>query len=506
MPKGFIPLAKQLDFLWNEVQGKEQGGFGKFLTSGATSPADYATQWDKYYERSGGAGDAKARDYANSVYAAMAEGTSNEALISPNAKFSYDYLIDKGLTPQQASGVTGRMMAESYEDMNPDARNTLAGGKGSYGVAQWRGSRLNDLADFAGVNISDITSLPATTAGGGLLNTNQGSSTMINPIQAPLMGEILNPQAAQQAQRPQQGGLGGLLSTLKDKAMAVNPDTGLTGYQSFAAALDPLILPTLRGGGDVIRQQGAQRVAGGNKNKTIEMLRTRGREDLADMVERGMISPTEAAGQLLSAKPDVVGGDFKDAQSFRKEFTSLPRIKSFAGVTEAYSRIVASAKDPSAAGDLSLIFNFMKVLDPGSTVREGEFATAQNAGGVDARVRSLFNSVVDGTRLDVGQRADFLDRANRLYKSQESLVLPLYKTYGNIATSRGFDPEMVLPQFGYTGDMPGVAPEFAAMPPPPMPAGATADGQPLTQPAWQAIWNARSTEEKKKFMETGAFE
>jgi len=506
MPKGFIPLAKQLDFLWNEVQGKEQGGFGKFLTSGATSPADYATQWDKYYERSGGAGDAKARDYANSVYAAMAEGTSNEALISPNAKFSYDYLIDKGLTPQQASGVTGRMMAESYEDMNPDARNTLAGGKGSYGVAQWRGSRLNDLADFAGVNISDITSLPATTAGGGLLNTNRGSSTMINPIQAPLMGEILNPQAAQQAQRPQQGGLGGLLSTLKDKAMAVNPDTGLTGYQSFAAALDPLILPTLRGGGDVIRQQGAQRVAGGNKNKTIEMLRTRGREDLADMVERGMISPTEAAGQLLSAKPDVVGGDFKDAQSFRKEFTSLPRIKSFAGVTEAYSRIVASAKDPSAAGDLSLIFNFMKVLDPGSTVREGEFATAQNAGGVDARVRSLFNSVVDGTRLDVGQRADFLDRANRLYKSQESLVLPLYKTYGNIATSRGFDPEMVLPQFGYTGDMPGVAPEFAAMPPPPMPAGATADGQPLTQPAWQAIWNARSTEEKKKFMETGAFE
>lgn len=506
MPKGFIPLAKQLDFLWNEVQGKEQGGFGKFLTSGATSPADYATQWDKYYERSGGAGDAKARDYANSVYAAMAEGTSNEALISPNAKFSYGYLIDKGLTPQQASGVTGRMMAESYEDMNPDARNTLAGGKGSYGVAQWRGSRLNDLADFAGVNISDITSLPATTAGGGLLNTNQGSSTMINPIQAPLMGEILNPQAAQQAQRPQQGGLGGLLSTLKDKAMAVNPNTGLTGYQSFAAALDPLILPTLRGGGDAIRKAGASRVAAGNKNKTVEMLRARGRDDLAEMVERGMISPTEAAGQLLSAKPDVVGGDFKDAQSFRKEFTSLPRIKSFAGVTEAYSRIVASTKDPSAAGDLSLIFNFMKVLDPGSTVREGEFATAQNAGGVDARVRSLFNSVVDGTRLDVGQRADFLDRANRLYKSQESLVLPLYKTYGNIATSRGFDPEMVLPQFGYTGDMPGVAPEFAAMPPPPMPAGATADGQPLTQPAWQAIWNARSTEEKKKFMETGAFE
>lgn len=512
MAKGFIPLAKQMDFLWNEVQGKEQSGFGKFLTSGVNSPADYATQWDKYYERSGGAGDAKARDYADSVFAAMSNGTSNEAFISPNAKFAYGYLTKKGLTPQQAAGITGRLMAESYEEMNPDARNTLAGGQGTYGVAQWRGSRMNDLADFAGVDVGDITSLPATTAGGGLLTSNQGSPAMIDPKKAPLMGSEAmykfdpqaSQQAAQQAQRPQQGGFGGLLSTLKDKAMAVDPQTGLTGFQTFAAALDPLILPELRGGGDAIRKAGAGRVSAGNKNKTVEMLRARGRNDLADMFERGMISGTDAAGQLLSAKP--AGGDFKDAQAFRKEFTSLPRIKSFAGVTEAYARIVASAQDPSGAGDLALIFNFMKVLDPGSTVREGEFATAQNSGGVEAKVRSLFNSVVNGSRLDVGQRADFLDRANRLYKSQEGLVLPLYDYYGNIAKSRGFDPAMVLPQFGFTGDMPGVAPEFEAMPPPPMPEGATADGQPLTQAAWQAIWSARSAEEKKKFMETGAFE
>ena len=148
----------------------------------------------------------------------------------------------------------------------------------------------------------------------------------------------------------------------------------------------------------------------------------------------------------------------------------------------------------------------MKVLDPGSTVREGEFATAQNAGGVDARVRSLFNSVVDGTRLTTEQRADFLDRSSRLYKSQESLVLPLYDYFGKIAVSRGFDPNEVLPTFGYTGDLPEIAPKFAAMPPPPMPVGATANGQPLTQSAWEAIWNARTAEEKKKWTETGSFE
>ena len=346
MTKGFIPLAKQMDFLWSELQGKEKAGYNKFLSAGVNTPEDYATLWDKTYERSGGAGDAKARDYAGSVFAAMSDGTSNQELISPNAKFTYNYLTQKGMTPQQAAGVTGRLMAESYEEMNPDARNTMAGGQGTYGVAQWRGGRMNDLADFAGVDVGDIASLPATTPGGGLLTSNQGSSPMIDPKKAPLMGgEAMykfdpqaSQQAAQQAQRPQQGGLGGLLSTLKDKAMAVDPNTGMTGLQKFAAALDPLIMPELRGGGDAIRQAGAGRVAAGNKNKTVEMLRTRGRADLADMVERGMISPTDAAGQLLTAPKDSRTSGIKEyqqavSQGFKGTFLDYKTAISKAGAT-----------------------------------------------------------------------------------------------------------------------------------------------------------------------------
>ena len=331
MAKGFIPLAKQMDFLWSELQGKEKAGFGKFLTAGVNTPEDYATLWDQTYERSGGAGDAKARDYAGSVYAAMAGGNSNQELISPNAKFTYGYLTNKGMTPQQAAGVTGRLMAESYEEMNPDARNTMAGGNGTYGVAQWRGSRMNDLANFAGVDVGGITSLPATTPGGGLLTSSGGANMMpMDPTKKPYMmgGDqtySFNPQASQQAAQqaqpqqaqPQQGGLGGLLSSLKDKAMAVDPQTGLTGLEQFAVALDPLIMTELRGG-EAIQQRGAQRVSAGNKNRTIEMLRARGRDDLADMVERGMISISDAAGQMLTVPKEK--GRTVDAAALRKMF------------------------------------------------------------------------------------------------------------------------------------------------------------------------------------------
>ena len=320
MPQGFIPLSKQMDFLWNEVQGKEKSGFDKFLDAGASTPEDYATLWDKYYERSGGAKDAEARNYANSVYAAMADGSSNPGVISPNAKFAFGYLMQKGLTPQQAAGITGRLMAESYEDMNPDARNTLAGGKGTYGIAQWRGSRLQDLADFTGADIGDITSLPATKPSGGLLTSNQGGQTMPDQSKLPYMmgGEQTYNAPNMRQPAPQQGGMRGLLSTLKDAATAVDPNTGLTGFQTFAAALDPLILPELRGGGEAIRKSGAARVASGNKNKTIEMLRARKRDDLADMVERGMISPTDAASQLLATPKEK--GRVVDASVLRQMF------------------------------------------------------------------------------------------------------------------------------------------------------------------------------------------
>jgi len=307
MPQGFIPLSKQMDFLWNEVQGKEKSGFGKFLTANASSPEDYATLWDKYYERSGGAGDEKARNYASSVYAAMADGTSNEALISPNAKFAYGYLTQKGLTPQQAAGITGRLMAESYEDMNPDARNTLAGGQGTYGVAQWRGSRLQDLADFTGVDIGDITSLPATKPGGGLLTSNQGGQDMAISNKPPYMmgGEQTYnaPNMRQPApQQAQQGGMRGLLSTLKDAATAVDPNTGLTGFQTFASALDPLILPELRGGGEAIRKSGAARVARGQLNKTIEWLSNNGYPEMAAAVRANPGAASNIMSAVLSKK------------------------------------------------------------------------------------------------------------------------------------------------------------------------------------------------------------
>ena len=90
----------------------------------------------------------------------------------------------------------------------------------------------------------------------------------------------------------------------------------------------------------------------------------------------------------------------------RGEFINQNKV--FMDVRDAWSRLNSSNDD--AAGDLSLIFNYMKMLDPGSTVREGEFATAQNATGIPERVLNSYNNALKGTRLSSGQRDQFKGR------------------------------------------------------------------------------------------------
>lgn len=227
-------------------------------------------------------------------------------------------------------------------------------------------------------------------------------------------------------------------------------------------------------------------------NQTVAYLRSIGRNDLASMVEANPALAGSIMGEVAKSSfgPDQAAIN-KSIVDARKEFTGLKPVKDFADVTFAYSRVVTSAEDPSPAGDLALIFNYMKVLDPGSVVREGEFATAQNAGGVDDRVRSLYNRVVEGTRLSEPQRADFIDRATRLYQGAEQQYKSIADQYGQLAQQAGLPVDQVIPDFTFKGSVPERStliqvpenPDRAKFP---------------TDADWQAHWQTVMTEEQRR--------
>lgn len=164
----------------------------------------------------------------------------------------------------------------------------------------------------------------------------------------------------------------------------------------------------------------------------------------------GADSPQAAAIQE-AIDAEQAGEPFKlsDVSSLRKEF--VKESGAFISVRDAFGKVQVAANNPSAAGDLAMIFNFMKMLDPASVVREGEFATAQNAAGVPARARNLYNRVLSGERLNPEQRADFLSTARNVMGSQLKFQTQLEKSYRGIAERQGMPTDDVIVDF--VGDM-----------------------------------------------------
>lgn len=121
-----------------------------------------------------------------------------------------------------------------------------------------------------------------------------------------------------------------------------------------------------------------------------------------------------------------------------------PDIKNFIEIRDAYERVKTGVNQNSAAGDIALIFNYMKMLDPGSTVREGEFATAQNAGSIPTQILNLYNKAMTGERLSSGQRQDFFNTAQNLYNSKKTYYDRATNFWGSQADAAGIPRDMVL--------------------------------------------------------------
>ena len=155
------------------------------------------------------------------------------------------------------------------------------------------------------------------------------------------------------------------------------------------------------------------------------------------------------------------GRELTAMSGFRKEY--LGTTQAFRDVSDAIGRVRVSAKQDSAAGDLSMIFAYMKVLDPASVVRESEFATAQNAAAVPERIRAKYNQMVTtGERLTPKMRQDFLSTANNIYKDQEKRYEKKRSEYTRIAKGLGMDPSLVVPDFRVEDPKSPAAPRSAA--------------------------------------------
>lgn len=93
---------------------------------------------------------------------------------------------------------------------------------------------------------------------------------------------------------------------------------------------------------------------------------------------------------------------------------------------------------------MSLVFAYMKMLDPNSTVREGEQAQARNAGSVDEKIYNLYNQARSGQSLNPRQRKDMYNQASLIYNQQQGKQAELQQEYTDIASRSGANPQNVI--------------------------------------------------------------
>lgn len=185
-------------------------------------------------------------------------------------------------------------------------------------------------------------------------------------------------------------------------------------------------------------------------------LRLRERGQQITMRGQDMTAASAAAGRAVTqsegdlnraaagerAATSEAGKTFDRAKKLRDEYGKFSG--DFIKVRDALGRIDAASSDPSPSGDLALVFNFMKMLDPGSTVMQGEYAAAAAAAGGEERLKALYQRLLTGETLTPKMRRDFQSRARKLFNSANRSHEKRVREYTRLARRARIDPQDVI--------------------------------------------------------------
>jgi hypothetical protein len=133
---------------------------------------------------------------------------------------------------------------------------------------------------------------------------------------------------------------------------------------------------------------------------------------------------------------------FDQEEKLRKEFQLRSKVYGELGTT--FSNIKSSANAKTGPGDIALITGFMKMLDPGSVVRETEFATARDTAGLYTRLENSLKKAESGQFLQPNQREEFVNLAKQYLDSAQKKAGDDKKALSVVVKNYKLNPENVF--------------------------------------------------------------
>ena len=137
---------------------------------------------------------------------------------------------------------------------------------------------------------------------------------------------------------------------------------------------------------------------------------------------------------------DMTSGQkgFENEMALSKSFKAEPIYKDYSDMQSAFGQVVSSLSAGTPIGDVAGATKIMKLLDPGSVVRESELAIAMAASGRMDRLQNYFSNMISGEKLTPTQRDDFKALANELYAAAGDAYNKKRKEYEQFGDAYGF--------------------------------------------------------------------
>jgi hypothetical protein len=232
-----------------------------------------------------------------------------------------------------------------------------------------------------------------------------------------------------------------------------------------------VMVGTLPGGKEAI--EAAMKVAEEQRKRAlapVELAKAQRDLDLTDtQVIKALkdIEVADAALQKTSLELQAMeAGTLSPDKKFDKERTlNQEYYKRTEGLRDSernYNTIKNSAADGSGAGDIALVTSFMKMLDPGSVVRETEFANARDTVGLLDRLKNQEQQIKTGKFLSPTQRQDFVRLADQYLAAAQKEGLAARRSIETMVTNYNLNPDNV---FGAPEAPPGEPPVPPVEPP-----------------------------------------
>jgi hypothetical protein len=187
-----------------------------------------------------------------------------------------------------------------------------------------------------------------------------------------------------------------------------------------------------------------------NQQKIIDRL-TKERDQLTEPQRAGTrVTAEEQARyqqkQQQQAGPMLPEDRRKLLTGLRTDIRAEPTFKIYQEVRNGYQNVQVGAQRDSSEGDLALIYGLAKILDPGSVVRESEFATVAAAQGKLQQLLNTPQRFFEGDRLTPENRKKLLSMAQELKNQKLSTAArELRQVYEPLAREGNIQFSQLLP-------------------------------------------------------------